>query len=45
MAEDPGMFKDTLLLSVYAGIAQKEREMISQQTKDALAELKERELN
>ena len=42
VVENPTMFKDTLLLSVYAGIAQKEREMISQRTKDALAELKKK---
>ena len=40
VADNPTLFDDPLLLSVYAGIAQKERELISQRTKDALAVLK-----
>ena len=41
VADNPNLFADSLTLAVYAGLAEHERDLISQRTKAALNELKE----
>ena len=42
VAENPNLFADSLTLAVYAGLAEHERDLISQRTKAALAVLKDK---
>lgn len=45
VAEMPELVRDTMSLAVFAGLAQKEREMISDRTRQALSALREKGVN